>query len=156
MHALAIALLLLGGVPKGGKLYVKTSGVNMTDKADGTGKKTALKQGDEVTWNGADEKNKAMQAVELKGKRGFLPMTALTPNKPADELVGSDGKTASAAEFAASGAGTRGESGETPVLATSNEEKAAAARLLLLRASSAAQKAKVVEHVKAQGLGGAP
>jgi hypothetical protein len=156
MHALAIAVLLLGGVPEGGKLYIKTPTASMTDKADGSGKKTALRQGDEVTWNGADEKNKAMQAVELKGKRGFVRMTALTPNKPADEVVGADGKTASAAEFAASGAGTRGESGETPVLATSNEEKAAAAKLLLLRASSAAQKAKVLEHLEAQGLGGAP
>jgi hypothetical protein len=153
MHVLAIALLLLGGIPKGGKLWVKTP-ANLTDKADGTGKKTALKAGDEVTWLGADEKNPSMQAVESRGKKGFVPTTALTPNRPADEVVSNDGKTTSAEAFAASGAATRGDLGETPVFVASDQDKAAAAKHLMLRASSAAQKAKVAEHVKAQGLGG--
>lgn len=144
MHALVIALTLLGGVQKGGKLYVKGNGVNMTDKADGTGAKTALKAGDEVTWQGPDAKNKSMQAIELRGKKGFVPMVALTPNRPQDEVASADGKAMSAAAFASSPA----------PLAKTTEDKAAAARLQLLRASSEAQKARVAEHVKAAGLGG--
>src|SRR6185503_2933866 len=94
-------------VKKGDKLFIKGNGVNMWDKVDASGKKTALKQGDEVTWNGPSDKDKSMHEIEFKKKKGFIQMANLTPNKPADEVTSSDGKTTSAAAFASSGAATK-------------------------------------------------
>lgn len=157
--ALAASALVTGGamagVAKGGKLYIKGTGVNMWDKADASGKKTALKNGDEVTWNGADEKNKSMHAIEFKGKKGFVQMANLTPNKPADEIAG-DGKATSAAAFASSGAATKAmsESGLKYAQGEGPNAQEVAAGLIHLEGSSEDQKSKVPEHVKKQGLGG--
>lgn len=146
----------MAGVAKGGKLFIKGSGVNMWDKADASGKKTALKNGDEVTWNGPDEKNKSMHAIEAKGKKGFVQMANLTPNKPADEITTGDGKTTSAAAFASSGAATKAmsESGLKYADGSGPEAKEVAAGLIHLEGSSEDQKSKVADHVKKQGLGG--
>lgn len=142
-------------VKKGDKLFIKGTGVNMWDKSDASGKKTALKSGDEVTWNGPDDKNKSMHAVEFKGKKGFVQMANLTPNKPADEIAG-DGKATSAAAFASSGAATKAmsESGLKYAQGEGPNAQEVAAGLIHLEGSSEDQKSKVAEHVKKQGLGG--
>jgi hypothetical protein len=146
----------MAGVAKGGKLFIKGTGVNMWDKADASGKKTALKNGDEVTWNGADEKNKSMHAIEIKGKKGFVQMANLTPNKPADEVTSSDGKTTSAAAFASSGAATKAmtEAGMKYAEGEGPDAKVVAAGIIHMEGSSEDQKKGVPEHVKKQGLGG--
>jgi hypothetical protein len=151
MHLLAL-LLLVGGVPKGGKLFIKGSGVSMTANPDGTGAKTALRAGDEVTWRGADEKNKSAQAIEFRGKQGFVSTVSLTPNKPADEVT-SAGKTVSAEVFASSGAAgcNFGEAGAR-FAGGSPETQATAKGLSLIEASSEQAKARVDEHVRQQGL----
>ena len=145
----------VAGVAKGGKLFIKNSGVQMTEKADGGGKKTPLKLGDEVTWNGPDEKNKQVHSIEFKGKKGFVQMANLTPNKPADEIAG-DGKATSAAAFASSGAATKAmsESGLKYAQGEGPNAQEVAAGLIHLEGSSEDQKSKVADHVKKQGLGG--
>ena len=146
----------VAGVAKGGKLYIKGTGVNMWDKADASGKKTALKNGDEVVWQGADATNKQMHAIEFKGKKGFVQMANLTPNKPADEVASSDGKMTSAAAFASSGAATKAmsESGLKYAQGEGPNAQEVAAGLIHLEGSSEDQKSKVPDHVKKQGLGG--
>jgi hypothetical protein len=145
----------VAGVAKGGKLYIKGTGVNMWDKPDATGKKTALKNGDEVTWNGPSEKDKSMHEIMFKNKKGFVQMANLTPNKPADEVTSSDGKTTSAAAFASSGAATKAmsESGLKYAQGEPNLQEVAAG-LIHLEGTSEEQKKNVAEHVKKQGLGG--
>lgn len=154
--ALAVASVAMAGVAKGGKLFIKGTGVNMWDKADASGKKTALKNGDEVTWNGPDEKNKSMHAIEFKGKKGFVQMANLTPNKPAEEVATSDGKMTSAAAFASSGAATKAmsESGLKYAQGEGPNAQEVAAGLIHLEGSTEEQKKNVADHVKKQGLGG--
>jgi hypothetical protein len=158
LMALAVlcAATAVAGVAKGGKLYVKGSGVNMWDKPDASGKKTALKNGDEVTWNGPSDKDKSMQEVEFKKKKGYVQISNLTPNKPADE-VASDGKTTSAAAFASSGAATKAmtEAGLKYAAGEGPNAQEVAAGLIHLEGSTEDEKKNVADHVKKQGLGGA-
>jgi hypothetical protein len=155
--ALLMAATAMAGVAKGGKLYIKGTGVNAYDKAEGTGKKTALKAGDEVTWNGADDKHKEMQAINYGPggkKKGFVHMANLTPNKPADE-VASDGKATTAQAFISSGAGGRGMSQAGLKYAEGGEKaELTAAEIIHLEGSSEDQKKNVADHVKKNGLGG--
>lgn len=158
---IALAVICAGGaatagVAKGGKLYIKGTGVNMYEKADASGKKTALKNGDEVTWNGPGDKDKSIHAIEVKGKKGFVQQANLTPNKPKDEVASSDGKMTSAAAFASSGAATKAmsESGLKYAEGEGPNAKEVAAGLIHLEGSSEDQKKNVADHVKKQGLGG--
>jgi len=155
LAVLSAASVAMAGVAKGGKLYIKGTGVNMWDKADASGKKTALKNGDEVTWQGPSDKDKSMHAIEFKGKKGFIQMMYLTPNKPADEVASSDGKMTSAAAFASSGAATKAMS-ESGLKYAAGEPAATevAAGLIHLEGSSEDAKSKVADHVKKQALGG--
>ena len=130
---LFLVVMLAAGVAKGGKLYVKAAGANLSSSADGTGKKTALKAGDEVTWNGADAKSPSMQAVDASGKRGFVHQSALTPFKPTEEI----------------GIGAK------PIEPRGKSSAQTLAALKALEASSMAAKQKVPAHVKEQGLGAA-
>jgi hypothetical protein len=153
--AVVCAASAVAGVAKGGKLYIKGTGVNMWDKPDASGKKTALKNGEEVTWNGPSDKDKSMHEIMFKNKKGYVQMANLTPNKPADEVTSSDGKTTSAAAFASSGAATKAmsESGLKYAKGEPATEEVAAG-LIHLEGSSEEQKKNVAEHVKKQGLGG--
>jgi hypothetical protein len=155
LAVLGAASVAMAGVAKGGKIYVKGSGVNMWEKAEATGKKTALKQGDELVWQGPSDKDKSMHAVEFKGKKGFVQMANLTPNKPMDEVASSDGKMTTAAAFASSGAATKAMS-ESGLKYAQGEPAATevAAGLVHLEGSSEDAKSKVADHVKKQALGG--
>ena len=135
MHTLFVVLALVSGVQKGGKMYVKGDGVAMTAKADHSGASTPLTAGTEVTWLGPDEQNKSMHRVEVHGKKGFLPMSALTPNKP-DAEIQSTAPPAPRTE----GSGA--------------EEDATLTALKALRTSTAEQKPNVAEHAKKNGLRG--
>ncbi|MBK7863548.1 MAG: hypothetical protein IPJ65_34080 [Archangiaceae bacterium] len=154
--AVVCAASAMAGVAKGGKLYIKGTGVSMWDKPEASGKKTALKNGDEVTWNGPSEKDKSMHEVMFKNKKGFVQMANLTPNKPADEVTSSDGKTTSAQAFASSGAATKAmsESGIKYAKGEGPSAEETAAGLIHLEGSSEEQKKNIADHVKKAGLGG--
>jgi hypothetical protein len=154
--ALLIAATAAAGVAKGGKLYIKGTGVNAWDKADASGKKTALKAGDEVTWDGPDDKHKEMHLVHFGPggkKKGYVQVSNLTPNKPADEIT-QDGKTTSAQAFASSGAATKAMT-EAGLKYAQGDQSATevAAGLIHLEGSSEEQKKNVPDHVKKSGLG---
>src|SRR4051812_10193755 len=89
-------------------LYIRSAGVKLLKTAAPTGAVVGpLKQGDEVEWMGADEKNKTFHKVKAGAKQGFVLQANLTPNKPQTEMVGNDGKTIDGHALAASGAATR-------------------------------------------------
>lgn len=112
MKALAaIALISASGawaVAKGGTLYIKSKDTKVLKdpKADSKPVVT-LQPGAEVVWNGASEKDKTFHEVSSGGKKGFVLMSNLTPNKVATEIDTSTGKPMSAQAFASSGAATK-------------------------------------------------
>src|SRR5262249_47485380 len=134
----------------------KGTGVNLWDKADASGKKTAISNGTEVVWQGADAKNKSMHKVEWNKKTGFVQMANLTPNKPADEVPTGDGKATSAGAFASSGAATKAmtEAGLKYAQGEGPAAEEVAAGIIHLEGNTEEMKAKVSEHVKKAGLGG--
>lgn len=110
--ALAAAALLSAtgawAVAKGGKLYIKSKDTKVfKDAKVGPTAMKDLAVGTEVTWNGASEKDKQFHEILVGGKKGFVLMTNLTPNKPAEEIDSSTGKPMSAQAFASSGAATK-------------------------------------------------
>lgn len=116
----------------GGSLYLSCKDVKLL-KDPKAGAKTvgaALKEGDEVKWLGASEKNKSFHQVEAAGKKGFVLQSCLKPNKPMSELVGE--QKVSAQAFASSGAATKGYPPMTPYAGSSPAEKDAAAQLAKL------------------------
>ncbi len=107
----AIALIGASGawaVAKGGTLYIKSKDTKVLKdpKADAKAVVT-LQPGAEVIWNGASEKDKTFHEISSGGKKGFVLMTNLSPNKPAQEIDASTGKPMSAQAFASSGAATK-------------------------------------------------
>src|SRR5207302_5475187 len=95
-----VAASAAAGVAVGGKLYIKGQDVKLLPKPDlGATAIAKLKNGTEVVWKGADKDNKQLHQIEAGGKHGFVLMSNLTPNKPADEVLTSDGKTTSAEAF---------------------------------------------------------
>ena len=90
------------GVAKGGKLYIKSKDTALLKAPKpGAVKVATLQPGDEVTWLGPSEKDKTFHLVEVNGKKGFVLMSNLSPNKP---LVGNDGTPMSRDAFLNSGA----------------------------------------------------
>ena len=135
MHTLFVVLALVSGVKPGEKMYVKGEGVVMTARPDHSGASTPLPAGTEVIWAGADEHNKSMQKIEVNGKKGYVPTSALMPNRP-DAEIQSTGPPAPRTE------------------GTSAEEAATRKALEALRASTAAQRSNVAAHAKKNGLRG--
>ena len=148
MKAFSVTVLLLAGaaVHTGGTLFIKGGGASMFDKADRTGKKTALNAGDEVTWNGPSEKDPSVHEIVRAGKKGFVSATALTANRPVDEVLPS-GQTVSAQVFAAAAVRPL----EGAALMPSGDGGTDAA-LIYLSGSSEQAKRKVAEHAKQAGL----
>jgi hypothetical protein len=145
------------GVVKGGTLYIKGQDVKLLSKADlGASAVTKLKNGDAVTWQGPDAKNKDLHAVEAGKKKGFVFVANLTPNKPIDEYPKTDGKPTSAEAFKSSGAATKAmtEAGLKYAEGTGPSAQEAAAGVIHLEGSSEDAKGKVKDFVKKQGLGG--
>ena len=112
MRALA-AIALIGAcgawaVAKGGTLYIKSKDTKVLKdpKADAKAVVT-LQPGAEVVWNGPAEKDKTFHEISSAGKKGYVLMTNLSPNKPAQEIDASTGKPMSAQAFASSGAATK-------------------------------------------------
>jgi uncharacterized protein YgiM (DUF1202 family) len=110
---LAVACCLLAmpalAVSKGGKLYIKSKDTKVLDKADAKGKVVGtLQPGEEVTWNGADDKNKQFHAIDTGKVKGFTLQGNLSPSKPQAELLARDnGAPIDGKAFASSGAATK-------------------------------------------------
>lgn len=95
-------------IAKGGTLYVRAKDASLM-KEPKAKSATVLKlaQWTEVVWNGPSEKDKQWHAVMVAGKKGFVRITELSPNKPQLEVDSSTGKPMSTPAFAASGAATK-------------------------------------------------
>ncbi len=90
------------------QLYIKSKDTKLLKSASLSAPVAAtLQPGTEVTWKGADAKEKTLHKVVAGGKEGFVLQANLTPSKPSNEVLGSDGKSVSAQAVASSGAATK-------------------------------------------------
>ena len=90
------------------QLYIKSKDTKLLkDPSFTAGVVATLQPGMEVTWKGADAKEKTLHKVVANGKEGFVLQANLTPSKPANEVLSSDGKSVSANAVASSGAATK-------------------------------------------------
>lgn len=106
----ALAALGTGGstLAADKQLYIKSRDTKQLQAANLTAKVVqTLQPGTEVTWKGADAKEKQMHKIVVGGKEGFVLQANLTPSKPANELLKGDGKPISAQAVASSGAATK-------------------------------------------------
>jgi hypothetical protein len=92
----------------GDTLFVKAKNTKVVAKASPTADVVAVLQpGDEVTWQGADKKEKRWHKVSAGGKEGMVFQSNLTTKKPSMEVVGTSGEQVDAKAFASSGAATK-------------------------------------------------
>ncbi len=116
-------------VAKGGKLYIKSKDTKvMKEPSPKSVAVVTLQPGTEVVWNGPSAKDKLWHEVTFGGKKGFVHMHALSPNRPQEEIDASTGKPMSAQAFASSGAavGCRFGASSTVYKSSSATEEAAA------------------------------
>lgn len=121
-------------IAKGGTLYIACKDFKLLKEPKAAAKTvspTPLALGDEVIWLGASDKDKSFHQVEHNGKKGFVHMSCLKPNKPMTELTG-DQKPISPPAFASSGAATKGYPPTTRYAGAGQDEQQAAADLLKL------------------------
>jgi hypothetical protein len=136
---LALLLALTLHVSKGGTMYVKGEKVELLSHARNGKVLAKLNAGTEVIWLGADEANPSWHYVDAGGKRGFVPMSALTPNKTiTEEEAGKPPETPP---------GTQKPPSPPPYA-----QDRAYLKLLELTEATQAQRANVPAHVKAAGL----
>ncbi len=106
----AAAALATGGIGLAAdrQLFVKSKDTKLLKDPSFSAKVvTTLQPGTEVTWKGADPKEKTLHKVVVGGKEGFVLQANLTPSKPAEEFLKGDGKAISAQAVASSGAATK-------------------------------------------------
>ncbi len=90
------------------QLFIKSKDTKLLKDPNFTAKVVqTLQPGTEVTWKGADGKEKTLHKVVSGGKEGFVLQANLTPSKPANEFLTGDGKAISAQAVASSGAATK-------------------------------------------------
>lgn len=141
------------------QLFIKSKDTKLLKDPSFTAKVVqTLQPGTEVTWKGADGKEKSLHKVVAAGKEGFVLQANLTPNKPANEFLTGDGKPISAQAVASSGAATKA---LTPAaLAYANDKGPsgleAAAEIIYLEEhnKNKGTAAAIESHVKSSGLGG--
>ncbi|MFO0598741.1 MAG: hypothetical protein U0228_25775 [Myxococcaceae bacterium] len=95
MRSLCFVVVLLAAhalaFDKGASLWVAGNGVVLLADAKDKAKPLApLAAGTEVKWLGASPKDKRFHQVEFAGKKGFVFLSQLTPNKPAAEVITPD------------------------------------------------------------------
>lgn len=120
-------------IAKGGTLYIRSKDTALLKEPKANSQSLMkLQPGTEVVWNGPSEKDKSFHEVVVGGKKGFVLMSSLSPNKPQTEVDSSSGKPMSAAAFANSGAASKdGDMGRGGNYAQrSPAESAAAAELI--------------------------
>jgi hypothetical protein len=137
LTSLAVGCLLLAppalAVKPGGTLYIKSKDTKVLEKADAKAKSVGtLQPGDEVTWNGPDDKNKQFHAIDTGKVKGFTLQANLTPSKQAPETTMKDnGAPIDAKAFASSGAATKALSGGALKTASGNPTQEELARALI-------------------------
>ena len=90
------------------QLFIKSKDTKLLKDASFSAKVVqTLQPGTEVTWKGADAKEKTLHKVVAGGKEGFVLQANLTPSRPAAEFLTGDGKAISAQAVASSGAATK-------------------------------------------------
>ena len=134
---LAVAVTLISApawaVKVGETLYIRSKDTALLKEPKANSQSLMkLQPGTEVVWNGPSEKDKSFHEVVVGGKKGFVLMSSLSPNKPQTEIDSSSGKPMSAAAFANSGAAVKdGDMGRGGNYAQrSPAESAAAAELI--------------------------
>ncbi|MBN1206753.1 MAG: SH3 domain-containing protein [Myxococcaceae bacterium] len=97
-------------VKPGGILYVKARNTRLMASASPTADVVAILQpGQQVTWRGADPKNKQWHRVEVRGRKGVVFQSNLATKPPNMELVAEDGtRKVDPVAFANSGAAVKG------------------------------------------------
>lgn len=105
----------------GGAVFVRTQAPRVLSEAGASARpvKVSLAVGQQLVWLGVDSSKQFHRVAwaelsasqqrdcEKAGRCGWLHVTALTPRKPADEVLQAGGKPISAAKFASSGAATK-------------------------------------------------
>ncbi len=112
---LLVAMLALGAagtalaVKPGEALYVKARNTRVMASASPTADLLSLLQpGQQVTWRGADPKNKQWHRVEVDGKQGVVFQSNLSTQPPQLELVVDNGvRQVDPVAFASSGAAVK-------------------------------------------------
>ncbi len=141
------------------QLFIKSKDTKLLKDPNLTAKVvTTLQPGTEVTWKGADAKEKSLHKVVAGGKEGFVLQANLTPNKPADEFLKGDGKPISAQAVASSGAATKALTPAAIKYADAKGPSAneAACEIIYLEEhnNNAATPEAIAAHQKAAGLTG--
>ena len=156
----AVAMFSAGGawaVAKGGVLYIKSKDCTVLKEPKlGAAWPNKLQPGTEVIWNGPSDKDKQFHEISLQGKKGFVLMSNLTPNKPQLEIDTSTGKPMSAQAFASSGAATKAltPAGVKYAEASGVSEKEAAAEVIYVEQLNIAKGTVDAVNAKAKALGG--
>ena len=157
----ALALLCAGGawaaITKGATLYIKSKDTKvLKDPKAGAATVTTLQPGAEVVWNGASEKDKQFHEINAAGKKGFVLMSNLSPNKPKAEIDSSTGQPMSSQAFASSGAATKAltPAGVKYAEASGVSQKEAAAEIIYVEQLNIAKATPVAVAAKAKDLGG--
>lgn len=119
-------------IAKGGTLYIRSNDTALLKEPKAKAASLMkLAQGTAVVWNGPAEKDKQWHEVMVAGKKGFVRITELSPNKPQQELDSASGKSISAEAFANSGAAVKdGDMGRGGKQYGSPQDSQAAAELL--------------------------
>jgi len=114
VFAVGVAAVLAGGTALAAKvgdvLFIKAKNTKVLASASPTADVVAVLQpGEPVKWGGADAANAKYHKVDTKsGKSGVVFQSDLSPNKPSNEVIGSEGgKSVDAQAFASSGAATK-------------------------------------------------
>jgi uncharacterized protein YgiM (DUF1202 family) len=96
-------------VKPGGMLYVKARNTRLMANSSPTADAVAILQpGQQVTWLGADPKNKQWHLVEVDGKKGVVFQSNLSPKAPQLELIAQNGvRQVDPVAFASSGAAVK-------------------------------------------------
>lgn len=144
-------------VQKGGTLYIKSKDTKVLKDAKASSSPVAtLQPGDEVIWNGPNEKDKTFHEVKAKGKTGFVLQNNLSPTKPVEE-ADSSGKPLSKAAFASSAAATKGltEAGVKYAKEGGIKDSEAAAQIIYTEEFNKQKATPEAVAAKSKALGGA-
>lgn len=144
-------------IAKGGTLYIRSKDTALLKEPKANSQSLMkLQPGTEVVWNGASAKDKAFHEVVVGGKKGFVLMSSLSPNKPQEEVDSSSGKPMTAQTFASSGAAVKdGDMGRGGNYAQgSPSESAAAAELIYVEELNKAKATPEALKAKEKELNG--
>lgn len=163
VRALLLAAALLPAtaahaVGVGGTLYVRVKDAKLLEAPNLKAKALGILQpGTEVTWRGADKKNRQLHKISVKqdgaALEGYVLQANLSPRAPAPEYLMQDGdKPIDAQSFKSSGAATKALGGMALDYASAKKLTGLPEKLMALEAISASVDARAVD-ARARALG---